>query len=274
MEIQTKKFAVLIDADNSSISAIPSVLEEVAKYGIASVKRVYGDWSSETLKNWREVLLPHAITPVQQFAYTKGKDATDMILIIDAMDLLYAGALDGFCIVSSDSDFTPLASRIRENGLSVYGFGKKKTPEAFKKACDKFIYIENLISDIVRTPKNKYNTDMSYPIHFRKKILAKLEEGQSIRAVAQHFEINKNTIVEWKKRIEIKRTRPRKPSKVDDDALRADVEQYPDDYQYERAARFGCATSTIGDALKRLNITVKKRPYGTRKQKQNSESSI
>lgn len=129
-------------------------------------------------------------------------------------------------------------------------------------------------SGIVRTPKNQYNTDMSYPIHFRKKILAKLEEGQSIRAVAQHFEINKNTIVEWKKRIEIKRTRPRKPSKVDDDALRADVEQYPDDYQYERAARFGCGTSTIGDALKRLNITVKKRPYGTRKQKQNSESSI
>jgi transposase len=130
------------------------------------------------------------------------------------------------------------------------------------------------LKPIVRTPKNQYNTDMSYPIHFRKKILAKLEEGQSIRAVAQHFEINKNTIVEWKKRIEIKRTRPRKPSKVDDDALRADVEQYPDDYQYERAARFGCATSTIGDALKRLNITVKKRPYGTRKQKQNSESSI
>ena len=147
VDIQTKKFAVLIDADNSSISAIPSVLEEVAKYGIASVKRVYGDWSSDTLKNWREVLLPHAITPVQQFAYTKGKDATDMILIIDAMDLLYAGALDGFCIVSSDSDFTPLASRIRENGLSVYGFGKKKTPEAFKKACDKFIYVENLIVD-------------------------------------------------------------------------------------------------------------------------------
>ena len=147
MDIQTKKFAVLIDADNSSIGAIPSVLEEVAKYGIASVKRVYGDWSSETLKNWREVLLPHAITPVQQFAYTKGKDATDMILIIDAMVLLYAGALDGFCIVSSDSDFTPLASRIRENGLSVYGFGKKKTPEAFKKACDKFIYVENLIVD-------------------------------------------------------------------------------------------------------------------------------
>ena len=148
VEIQTKKFAVLIDADNSSINAIASVLEEVAKYGIASVKRVYGDWSNDALKKWRDVLLPHAITPVQQFAYTKGKDATDMILIIDAMDLLYAGALDGFCIVSSDSDFTPLASRIRENGLSVYGFGTKSTPEAFKKACDKFIYIENLLADI------------------------------------------------------------------------------------------------------------------------------
>ena len=148
VEIQTKKFAVLIDADNSSINAIASVLEEVAKYGIASVKRVYGDWSNDALKKWRDVLLPYAITPVQQFAYIKGKDATDMILIIDAMDLLYAGALDGFCIVSSDSDFTPLASRIRENGLSVYGFGKKSTPEAFKKACDKFIYIENLLADI------------------------------------------------------------------------------------------------------------------------------
>ena len=143
----TKKFAVLIDADNSSVNSISSVLEEVAKYGIASVKRVYGDWSSESLKKWREVLLPHAITPVQQFAYTSGKDATDMILIIDAMDLLYGGALDGFCIVSSDSDFTPLASRIRESGLVVYGFGRKKTPEPFKKACDKFISIENLITD-------------------------------------------------------------------------------------------------------------------------------
>ncbi|NHB58574.1 NYN domain-containing protein [Acinetobacter sp. 194] len=145
MEIQTKKLAVLIDADNSSVSSIAPILEEVAKYGIASVKRVYGDWSSETLKNWRDILLPNAITPVQQFAYTAGKDATDMGMIIDAMDLLYAGALDGFCIISSDSDFTPLASRIRESGLVVYGFGRKKTPEAFRKACDKFIYIENLI---------------------------------------------------------------------------------------------------------------------------------
>ena len=144
MALPTKKLAVLIDADNSSVTSIPLILEEIAKYGIASVKRVYGDWSSETLKNWRDILLPHAISPVQQFAYTTGKDATDMGLIIDAMDLLYSGALDGFCIISSDSDFTPLASRIRESGLVVYGFGRKKTPEAFRKACDKFIYVENL----------------------------------------------------------------------------------------------------------------------------------
>ena len=115
---------------------------------------------------------------------------------------------------------------------------------------------------------------MSYPVSFRKKILTKIEKGQSIRAVAQQFEIDKNTIVEWKKRIEIKRTRPRKPSKVDDDALRADVEKYPDDFQYERAARFGCGTSTIGAALKRLKLTVKKRPCATRKQKTKPENNI
>lgn len=147
MDIQSKKLAVLIDADNSSVISIPLILEEVAKYGIASVKRVYGDWSNGSLKNWREILLPNAITPVQQFAYTAGKDATDMGMIIDAMDLLYSDALDGFCIISSDSDFTPLASRIRESGKVVYGFGRKKTPEAFRKACDKFIYVENLIEE-------------------------------------------------------------------------------------------------------------------------------
>lgn len=114
---------------------------------------------------------------------------------------------------------------------------------------------------------------MSYSEHFRRKVLAKLEEGKSIRAVALQFEIDKNTIVEWKKRIEIKRTRPRKPTKIDDDALRADVEKYPDDYQYERAARFNCGTSSIGDALRRLGITVKKRPYGIHKQKPKSESN-
>lgn len=142
-----KKFAVLIDADNSSHRSIEPILEEIAKYGIASVRRIYGDWSVETLQSWRDKLLPNAITPVQQFAYVTQKDATDMKLVIDAMDILYAGDVDGFCIVSSDSDFTPLASRIRESGLLVYGFGKKSTVKSFVNACDKFIYVENLLSD-------------------------------------------------------------------------------------------------------------------------------
>ena len=146
-----KKFAVLIDADNSSHRHIEPILEEIAKYGIASVKRIYGDWSIEALISWRDKLLPNAITPVQQFAYVTQKDATDMRLVIDAMDILYAGDLDGFCIVSSDSDFTPLASRIRENGLLVYGFGKQSTVKSFVNACDKFIYVENLLSE----PENK-----------------------------------------------------------------------------------------------------------------------
>ena len=137
-----KKLAVLIDADNASYKSIEAIMEEVAKYGIASVKRVYGDWSSDTLKHWREVLLPHAITPVQQFAYTSGKDATDMGLIIDAMDLLYTERFDGFCLVSSDSDFTRLAQRIREQGLLVYGFGRSTTPKPFVQACDRFTYLE------------------------------------------------------------------------------------------------------------------------------------
>ena len=142
-----KKFAVLIDADNSSHRHIEPILEEIAKYGIASIKRIYGDWSIEALLSWRDKLLPNAITPVQQFAYVTQKDATDMRLVIDAMDILYAGDLDGFCIVSSDSDFTPLASRIRESGLLVYGFGRQSTVKSFVNACDKFIYVENLLSE-------------------------------------------------------------------------------------------------------------------------------
>ena len=145
MNKEIKKFAVLIDADNTCAHAIEPVIEEIAKYGIASVKRIYGDWSMENLQTWRDKLLPNAITPVQQFAYVKQKDATDMKLVIDAMDLLYAGDLDGFCIVSSDSDFTPLVSRIRESGLTVYGFGKQNTVNSFVNACDRFFYIENLM---------------------------------------------------------------------------------------------------------------------------------
>lgn len=140
----TTRLAVLIDADNAQPTIIESLLSEIANYGIASVKRIYGDWTSPGLKGWKEVLLQYSIQPMQQFAYTKGKNATDSAMIIDAMDLLYTDNFDGFCIVSSDSDFTKLAARIRESGLSVYGFGEKKTPSAFVSACDKFIYTEVL----------------------------------------------------------------------------------------------------------------------------------
>ncbi|RPJ82602.1 MAG: NYN domain-containing protein [Deltaproteobacteria bacterium] len=138
------KLAVLIDADNAQPSIVDGLLSEIANYGTASVKRIYGDWTNPGLKGWKDILLHHSIQPMQQFAYTKGKNATDSAMIIDAMDLLYTGNFNGFCIVSSDSDFTKLASRIRESGLLVYGFGEQKTPPAFVSACDKFIYTEVL----------------------------------------------------------------------------------------------------------------------------------
>jgi uncharacterized LabA/DUF88 family protein len=138
------RFAVLIDADNAQAAVIDALLSEVAKYGIASVKRAYGDWSTSNLNGWKEKLNEHAIQPIQQFRYTTGKNATDSALIIDAMDLLYTGHLGGFCIVSSDSDFTRLATRLREAGMLVLGFGEKKTPSPFVKSCDKFIYTEVL----------------------------------------------------------------------------------------------------------------------------------
>ncbi len=139
-----KRLAVLIDADNTQPAIIDSLLEEIANYGIATVKRIYGDWTSTHLKGWKEVLLEHAIQPIQQFAYTRGKNATDSAMIIDAMDLLYTETMDGFCIVSSDSDFTRLSARVREAGLIVYGFGEQKTPKAFVGACDRFIFTEIL----------------------------------------------------------------------------------------------------------------------------------
>src|SRR5690349_20125849 len=140
----TSRLAVLIDADNAQPSIIEGLLAEVAKYGTAHVKRAYGDWTGTSLKGWKDQLLAQSIQPIQQFAYTRGKNATDAAMVIDAMDLLYAGRFDGFCIVSSDSDFTRLAARLRESGLTVYGFGERKTPQPFVAACDKFIYIENL----------------------------------------------------------------------------------------------------------------------------------
>ncbi|MCR1897574.1 NYN domain-containing protein [Irregularibacter muris] len=151
-----KKLAVLIDADNTSPAIIEGLIAEIANYGVTSVKRIYGDWTSPNLLGWKELLLQYAIQPIQQFSYTTGKNSTDSAMIIDAMDLLYMENLDGFCIVSSDSDFTRLASRIRETGRIVFGFGEKKTPRPFVGACDKFIYTEILREnyyDLTSSPK-------------------------------------------------------------------------------------------------------------------------
>ncbi|MBU2664797.1 NYN domain-containing protein [Actinoplanes bogorensis] len=146
------KLAVLIDADNAQARIIEALLAEIAKYGTAHVKRAYGDWTGPNLKGWKDELLAQSIQPMQQFAYTNRKNSTDSAMIIDAMDLLYTGRFDGFCILSSDSDFTRLASRIRESGLTVYGFGERKTPKAFVAACDKFVYTENLTGPTAPEP--------------------------------------------------------------------------------------------------------------------------
>lgn len=144
-DADSPSLAVLIDADNTSPRYAQAIFEEIAKLGEANVRRIYGDFSSVRLKGWREMMQPLAIVPQQQFNYTTGKNAADITLVIDAMDLMHRSAMDGFCLVSSDSDFTRLAQRLREDGALVFGFGNKKTPEAFRNACSRFIYIENLL---------------------------------------------------------------------------------------------------------------------------------
>jgi uncharacterized LabA/DUF88 family protein len=144
-EPRSPRLAVLIDADNASAKIADGLFEEISKIGEASVRRIYGDFSSTRSKAWADVLSKHAIIPQQQFAYTTGKNASDITLVIDAMDLLHSGRFEGFCLVSSDSDFTRLAARIREHGIDVYGFGEQKTPESFRQACRRFVYTENLL---------------------------------------------------------------------------------------------------------------------------------
>ena len=142
---RSQRLAILIDADNASPRMAAAIFEEIAAIGEASARRIYGDFSGTRLKGWSEVLATYAIIPHQNFANTVGKNASDIALVIDAMDLLHSGRFDGFCLVSSDSDFTRLAARIREQGLDVYGFGEQKTPESFRRACKRFIYTENLL---------------------------------------------------------------------------------------------------------------------------------
>jgi hypothetical protein len=146
-ESRSPRLAVLIDADNASPRIADGLFEEIAKIGEASVRRIYGDFSGTGLKSWADILSRHAIIPHQNFAYTKGKNASDIALVIDAMDLLHSGRFDGFCLVSSDSDFTRLAARIREQGTDIYGFGEQKTPESFRHACLRFVYTENLLPE-------------------------------------------------------------------------------------------------------------------------------
>ena len=145
--MEERYFALLIDADNVSAKYITPILTELSKYGVITYKRIYGDWTSTLHSAWKEELLTNSITPVQQFSYTTGKNATDSAMIIDAMDILYANDVNGFCIVSSDSDFTRLVSRLRESGKMVIGMGENKTPEPFRKACDKFTILENLLQE-------------------------------------------------------------------------------------------------------------------------------
>ena len=144
VNINDLRLAVLIDADNIPYKHVKGMLEEIARYGTPTFKRIYGDWTKPNLSGWKKVLLENSVTPIQQYGYTTGKNATDSAMIIDAMDILYSGKVDGFCLVSSDSDFTRLATRLREAGMKVYGIGEQKTPIAFISACDKFIYLEIL----------------------------------------------------------------------------------------------------------------------------------
>lgn len=156
-----KRFALLIDADNAQAKAIDAILTEAARYGDVTSRRCYGDWTNPQSKSWKEVLNKHAIQPKQQFPYTVGKNATDSALIIDAMDLLYTGKFDGFFLVSSDSDFTRLATRLRESGLEVIGIGRRKTPEAFRSACNKFIFTETIMDVEVSGDEDKSNKKTS-----------------------------------------------------------------------------------------------------------------
>ncbi|MBY5405900.1 NYN domain-containing protein [Rhizobium leguminosarum] len=179
-EARSPRLAVLIDADNASAKIADGLFEEIANLGEASVRRIYGDFANARSKGWIDVLARHAIIPQQQFAYTTGKNASDITLVIDAMDLLHSGRFDGFCLVSSDSDFTRLASRIREQGIDVFGFGEQKTPESFRQACRRFIYTENLLpapipneSGPVQAQKSLQPPSAATPII--KKVIAQIE---------------------------------------------------------------------------------------------------
>ena len=174
---EPRRIALLIDCDNVSHNSIEGVLEELAKYGMVNVRHAHGDWNNPSLSGWIDRLHPNAIRPMQQFAYTKGKNATDSAMIIDAMDLLFQGHFGGFCLVSSDSDFTRLASRIRESGLQVYGFGEHKTPRPFVAACDRFIYTEVFVTSIDTEVTPTVSVQPAKQLRSNTKLLCSLREA-------------------------------------------------------------------------------------------------
>lgn len=176
-----KRFAVLIDADNVSAKYIRFILNEVANDGLATYKRIYGDWTGSTMTPWKSVLLESSITPIQQYAYTTGKNATDSAMIIDAMDILYSGCVEGFCIVSSDSDFTRLAARLRESGMCVIGMGEKKTPVPFVKACDKFRYLEVLATEEREAEERDEAQSEAAEIRCETKTMQEMTSAKTIR---------------------------------------------------------------------------------------------
>jgi hypothetical protein len=189
--VKELKLAVLIDADNVPYSNVKGMMEEITKYGTPTTKRIYADWTKPNANGWKSVLLEHAITPIQQYSYTVGKNSSDSAMIIDAMDLLYSDKVDGFCIVSSDSDFTRLAIRLRESGMKVIGIGEKKTPNSFIVACDRFIYIEVLDGAI---KKKKPKPNVSTPASDTKGIKKTVEKEVSIKIDNPTIELIEDTI--------------------------------------------------------------------------------
>ena len=200
--IEEKRFAVLIDADNISAKYITYVLDEVSNYGVSTYKRIYGDWTSPNTASWKEILLENSVTPVQQYSYTVGKNATDSAMIIDAMDILYSGNVEGFCIVSSDSDFTKLASRLRESGMMIVGMGEQKTPKPFIAACNQFKYLDVILAadksheedkPRVKTPEKAAKTELSTPTSTNGNKPLKVEKAEETKTMTD-LEIIKSAV--------------------------------------------------------------------------------
>lgn len=234
-----KKFAVLIDADNVSDKYIKFILDEITNDGIATYKRIYGDWTSPALVSWKKVLLDHSVMPIQQYSYTTGKNSTDSAMIIDAMDILYSGQVDGFCIVSSDSDFTRLAARLRESGMMVVGMGERKTPKSFISACNRFKYLDILAN---AEPKLKPKAEQKQERPDRQKT-ASISVSMPLPAAAPEQEHGKEEMTNIK---------------TIEDAIHAIAEEYSDEDEW-------IFTGTIGNLLVKRYPDFDVRNFGYRK---------